>query len=475
MVCDITDRKRAEERLRENEARLHALFEGAQDGILLADIETKRFVDANPAICEMLGYTRKELVGIGVANIYPKLDLAQVMETFERQERGELDVAQNLPVLSKDGSLFTAEISVSKLMLSGRQYTAGFFRDVTERQHAQEALRRHRQHLEDLVALRSYELKNPHQLLVNTQFAMDRAGIGIHWVTVETGQLLYANRYAAERLGYGVEEMLALRVPDIDPNFPPGDFKTNSDKLFAGGTANFESLQKAKDGTLIPVEVVGYMLPVKENQSGRSITFIMNISRRKETERSLIEAREAAEAASVSKRSFLANMSHEIRTPLNAITGMVQLIRRSGATQEQSEPLDRIDIAGQHLLEIINAILDLSKIEAASLSWRKIRSIWGVSQLMSNQCLPNVPRPRDCNCSWRKHVYDLILMDMQMPKMDGLEATRRIRQMPNEDKVPILVMTATAFAEDKVRCFNAGKSDFISPNRSSRKSALPPC
>ena len=80
---------------------------------------------------------------------------------------------------------------------------------------------------------------------------------------------------------------------------------------------------------------------------------------------SLCAAKEAAEAANVAKSAFLANMSHEIRTPLNAITGMTHLIRRwAGITPEQYARLDKIDAAGQHLLEIINAILDLSKIEA---------------------------------------------------------------------------------------------------------------
>lgn len=78
----------------------------------------------------------------------------------------------------------------------------------------------------------------------------------------------------------------------------------------------------------------------------------------------LLVAKEAAETANIAKSAFLANMSHEIRTPLNAITGMAHLIRRAGLTDEQAERLDMLENAGQHLLEVINAILDLSKIEA---------------------------------------------------------------------------------------------------------------
>ena len=75
-------------------------------------------------------------------------------------------------------------------------------------------------------------------------------------------------------------------------------------------------------------------------------------------------ARAEAESANIAKSAFLANMSHEIRTPLNAITGMVHLLRRQGVTPQQADRLDKIDMAGRHLLEIINAVLDLSKIEA---------------------------------------------------------------------------------------------------------------
>ncbi|HLO64750.1 MAG TPA: bacteriohemerythrin, partial [Azonexus sp.] len=77
--------------------------------------------------------------------------------------------------------------------------------------------------------------------------------------------------------------------------------------------------------------------------------------------------REMAVAANQAKTSFIANMSHEIRTPLNAINGMVHLLRRSGVGTQQEAWLDKIDSAGQHLLGIINDVLDLSKIEAGKL------------------------------------------------------------------------------------------------------------
>ncbi len=86
----------------------------------------------------------------------------------------------------------------------------------------------------------------------------------------------------------------------------------------------------------------------------------------------LAMAKEAAESASVAKSAFLANMSHEIRTPLNAITGMAHLVRRSGVSDEQAARLDQLEAAGKHLLEVINAILDLSKIEAGKVELARV-------------------------------------------------------------------------------------------------------
>ena len=81
----------------------------------------------------------------------------------------------------------------------------------------------------------------------------------------------------------------------------------------------------------------------------------------------LLAARDAAETANRAKSIFLANISHEIKTPMNGILGMAQLMRRNGATTQQAEQLDKIGICGNRLLDVINSVLDVSKIEAGRL------------------------------------------------------------------------------------------------------------
>ncbi|MEI7431478.1 MAG: ATP-binding protein [Betaproteobacteria bacterium] len=96
----------------------------------------------------------------------------------------------------------------------------------------------------------------------------------------------------------------------------------------------------------------------------------------------LVFAKEAAESANLAKSAFLANMSHEIRTPMNAIVGMAHILRRSHLTAEQTDRLDKIDLATQHLLAIINDILDVSKIEVGKFNLKEVPV--SIDSLMNN-------------------------------------------------------------------------------------------
>ena len=162
--------------------------------------------------------------------------------------------------------------------------------------------------------------------------------------------------------------MLQLGVSDIDSNFPLDAFRQIIVDIRAQGVIQIETTQRTKSGEIIPAEMTIYYHPGNASDSPRLIAFMTDITRRKETERILQEAKKRAEAATHAKSVFLANMSHEIRTPLNAITGMAYLIRRDHLTTMQSDKLDKLEAASLHLLNILNDILDLSKIDANKLT-----------------------------------------------------------------------------------------------------------
>ena len=134
----VAERKCEEKAKKEAEQSFKVIFDNATDGMLLADLENKKFVLGNAAICRMLGYGPEEIKGIGVMDIHPKKDLPYVIEQFQKQARKEITLAENLPVQRKDGSVFYADINSAPVELSGKQYMLGIFRDITGRKRAEQ-------------------------------------------------------------------------------------------------------------------------------------------------------------------------------------------------------------------------------------------------------------------------------------------------------------------------------------------------
>ena len=194
------------------------------------------------------------------------------------------------------------------------------------------------------------------------------------------GRYIDVNPAGCAMVGYSREELLKMRVFDLAPT----GIQQGYDKLFEaarhGEHTDFEVQLRTKAGDLIDVSLRTFVLPDQT-----VIGFGTDITAHKQADAELRQHRDhleelvtkrtqelslamkASEAANIAKSAFLANMSHEIRTPLNAITGMAHILRRSGLTPQQTDKLDKIETASSHLLETINSVLDLSKIEAGKL------------------------------------------------------------------------------------------------------------
>lgn len=133
----ISARKAAEKALHESEERLRIIFDGAHDGIALAEVETRRLVTVNPMFCRMLGYSREELSQLGVSDMHTQQDLPHAIEQFERLSRNEIQLAENIPLKRKDGSVLYVDIKGSLVNIGGKSYLMGVFRDITERKQTE--------------------------------------------------------------------------------------------------------------------------------------------------------------------------------------------------------------------------------------------------------------------------------------------------------------------------------------------------
>ncbi len=140
IATDVSEKKMAEEALKASEERFRAIFDHAHDGMLIADVEQKRFVMVNEKMSHMLGYSKEEVLELGVMDIHPPEDIPKVIKAFDKQTRQEKEVARELPVLRNDGSVFYADISAFPIEIGGRVLQVGFFRDVTDRMESEKAL-----------------------------------------------------------------------------------------------------------------------------------------------------------------------------------------------------------------------------------------------------------------------------------------------------------------------------------------------
>jgi len=364
---DITDRVNALNHLAESEARFSAIIDASPVPMALND-NRQRVTLVNPAFGQTFGYDLSDIPTLNDwwAKAYPDPVYRQwVSDAWQAAldlavQTGQAPKSLEVRVYCKDGSQRTVLVSAAAISGSFRGHHLVILYDVTDRMTAE-------------VQLRKLSL------------AVEQSPESIAITNVDA-RIEYVNEAFVRATGYSREEAIGQNPKILQSGkTPPKTYLAMWDALSQGQPWKGEFQNRRKDATeytefavITPLRqpngVISHYVAVKDDITEKKRIGAELDQHRRHLEElvaartaELVAARHQADAANVAKSHFLANMSHEIRTPMNAIIGMNYLLRRAGATPAQLAWLDKIDSAGQHLLAIINDILDISKIEAGKL------------------------------------------------------------------------------------------------------------
>ena len=358
---DITERKRAEQRLRETEQFFRSVLELAPDGLMVAD--EKGVIQLANAQCEKLfGYPREELIGRPVEMLVPTDVRAKhpaMRESFHRDPAARgMGVGRELRGQRKDGSVFPVEISLSPLPTRQGQsaQVAVSIRDITERKRSEQALR---------------------QANFLSDMALELTKCGYWHVDYSDPEYYYQSERAAKIAGevikpdgrYHLQNEWFARVVEADPELAKATARRYQDAI-EGRSPNYDAIyayRRPTDGRIVWLHAAGSLVRDEQGKARFMYGVYQDITEIKQAEQELAAAKAKAEEATQMKSMFLANMSHEIRTPMNAIIGLSHLALKTQLTPKQRDYVSKVHNAGTSLLAIINDILDFSKIEAGKL------------------------------------------------------------------------------------------------------------
>lgn len=339
----FTRAKRTEKALQESEERFRAIIDYSPTKIHIKDTQG-RYVLVNHLAEELFGVTEEEARGKTSGEIFPEMQAQSFVEhdqavlesgeVFEREEEWLRDDGLHTYLTVK----FPIKDLAENIVGVGAIGT-----DITERKQVEGLNRRLGRVLDNSF---------------NEIFVFDAV----------TYRFTQVNQGALNNMGYTLEEMLQMTPWDIKPGFGEEEFHALMEPLYQGEQEIlvYETEHQRKDGSIYPGEI--RLQLSKAETPPVFVAILADITERRLAEKLIHTTKEEAEAANRAKSEFLANMSHELRTPMNAIIGFTEIVRTEAfgpvGNPKYREYLDDVHNSAQHLLALINDILDLSKVES---------------------------------------------------------------------------------------------------------------
>ncbi|MBE0620313.1 MAG: PAS domain S-box protein [Burkholderiales bacterium] len=362
---DVTREYAVQQALNDSAALIKTILQTVADGVITIHARGGIIERSNPAAERIFGYSAEELVGQRFSLLIPELDRDQRNGSLEyysaSEEARAAGLGREVVGRRKDGGEFPLEIAVSEMSLGGQRYFTGVLRDITARRQTEA------------------EQKRLDQRLRDQQFytrSLIESNIDAIMTTDPSGIITDVNKQMEALTGCTRDELIGAPFRDYftDPDRAGAAIKL---VLAEKKVINYELTARARDGTETMVSYNAMTFYDRDRNLQGVFAAARDITEREHLYQMLQErntelecARSAAEKANLAKSEFLSSMSHELRTPLNAVLGFAQVME-SGTpppTPSQKRSLDQILKAGWYLLELINEILDLARIESGKMS-----------------------------------------------------------------------------------------------------------
>ncbi len=312
------------------------LIEQSRDGIVVLD-QDGAVHEANPCFAAMLGYSQEEIRRLHVWDWDCRWTRAELLKRIEQvDEVGSIFETRHRRKGGAAAGDIDVEITMSGAVIAGRKYVFCVHRDITAPKKAEEALRL-------------------------AQFVMERAPDSIILVG-EEGEVVYANDAACATTGYSRDELLAMKVFEIDPDFPAEGYPAHKERLKRVGKMTFESRHRTKAGRLFPVEVTTNYLEYKGRFLG--CAFDRDISERKqaEREREKLQA-QLLQAQKMESIGILAGgVAHDFNNLLQAMGAQIELLlRQKPSDHPDSRRLKSIEKAVERAALLVRQLLLFSR------------------------------------------------------------------------------------------------------------------
>jgi PAS domain S-box-containing protein len=363
-VYDITHIEELSQKINTERQRYKKLMELSAEGIFIMSAKDGSLIEYSQEVCRLLGYSQEELKNINILD-WDK-DIKSPQEYKEIISHiGSEPITIERTHTRKDGTTYTAGMQVVKIELNGEELLYASVRDISYLKDMAKVIEEQKELYETLF------YKSP-----DAYFIMD----------INSGTIKDCNIAGQEILRGSKDEIVGLRADEVSPMYQPdGSLSIDSvaQKISGAieyGKIRFEWVHKRLDGEEFWAEVTAGVVRIY----GEDSIFVTwrDISENKLLEEGILKVKDEAVKANRAKSQFLANMSHEIRTPLNGIIGLTELVLDTKLSPIQKDYLSKSKQSSLALLNVINDILDYSKIEAGKLDI--VDSEFRVNELLKN-------------------------------------------------------------------------------------------